>query len=1842
MENGDSQGGEALEIPLPAQANINLMETQAELGTAPVNGFEPQAVTTLKSCLKNSSNVHLNSILPVSDQPEVDKVPSDSPLEHDFTLASARHVQSMHTKASMFRDDDEFLCDVSDLRIETWDHGGQYIAIDFVHLKKNIKWTVKRREEQVKKLHEGLLRELSYEADSLPRPPTQRNRRLFFNHKAEVETERSDDSQGSRVSDDVNKEKSFKSAPSGFLPGPRNAMRNSLQLVADIMGQDDGDSSQALQDRAKFCLGLLTYFRRLCRKLEVLESEAFGVFAEVSSRSFLDTENNETKLPEGYIGVRGEEGTSNSVIFSKLSFLGRTMQIIWNFTVGMGFRQPKRRSWLCLRKNSLYLVPVREVGKVQERILFEPELRVLSGASQTGFIHGIVMTNSVKSLILQAETHHEMKVWLDCIQKAYTESDFFHRHRFDSFAPPRPMCYARPIVDGQEHFDQILSAIQLAQEEILICDWWLSPNVHLARGDRGPAQLGEELRLRAEAGVRIFVVVYREFEVALPNNSAFTRKALMDKHPNIIVLRHPRRGVGETAVIYWSHHSKICVVDHKLAFVGGIDLCFGRWDTTGHPMTDFKEPYLFPGKHYSNPSYQDFKDVHEMEGDLLDRRTIPRMPRHDVSVMFIGPAALDVERHFYTLWHHVFTDLMPRLDSVYNDKDVLACKESDIATVMRPTAMGPVTTSEGKTAKGAQLKRTATSVNMVQRLKSRGNAYAPHPGLQLPNHLSTESFWEYSHSDQVARNFDGKECTIQVLRSASKWSLGLPQTEHSIQNAYVKLIEEAEDFVYIENQFWVSSTEKGCEETKQLAFELAEVNFAYDKEMQRLARDLPKEFFDQWWKTTKFWITLTGKLGIILMVALTIHDFFRNSDFDVFIWRTSMRWIVVLLFAIFIFLAHKKQPRAIILRGVLCVLICLHFAVIILSGEERLVLLRGDRVSDRFACWSPLSFVLPQLVWVVAVFRLLFFDTLIILVTTAAMHIATSLFLEVDLWSSHAGVISDMFCLLLGFGTIAWASYRDDQQARFFHARDYAKDQAIANDPVMKASPSAIIEGDEEFETVANYKSITGFVSELVDGALLVPEVRRLHELLKQRTIKRTRWSIWFTDPEVEFAFRRGEWASIQRWAQITMTAVAFGLGMLSLWDVKGDRQIPEQIQICRLYLRLAILMAFALHMFLTRATFRVRISYKRKSLLVTIMMYLTCLIFSDAERLIPVLSEDWREPECFAYLAILMVQIGWVCVAMRLHTRQALVLVLFFFLTYSVTGAILGVRELEDKQVALLSLFSLALLVVVFVCLARRFEILTRIHFLLEVEERRERQRKASVVVKDHSNASSRSMGVLTSFRGMRGSVINELRRKGSVSQGASQRHISPSQRAMTSRGISFMKGNGTGSRSSTFSIQGAHQDGSGSRSSTFSAQRVSVRNLIPSTFLPKNRNSQRTSTAHEGTVIGGSCPPPSRESTKSLDGTASGTGSRSSGMYSASHQSTQETLAEDEEREEDERGGVDSCWDDSETNFVDNCIARTLIDRIVTAKKKRRRFRAYIVLPVMPATEAAEATDLRAAGGYSSRQQILLNALSVSQGARSFLETLERELTLIQNLTVGMPPPQARPATGSGNCPDSAMAQWPLSSEFVSFCSLRQYCTMPDGRPMSEQIYVHSKVMIADDRRVVIGSANINDRSLLGDRDSEFSVFIEQSEAVCNSKDNFARSLRMFLWREHFNLLEEQQHCCAQGPPSRPSKVKTTKAEAVLQRPESDACWQLWTRTAAQNTVWFRKELGVWPDTTQRTWSQLDTAQKDVQEGKSPVKASSSQPLGRLVEYPFHFLVDEDLSKPTPAIVPPTRIFA
>lgn len=70
-------------------------------------------------------------------------------------------------------------------------------------------------------------------------------------------------------------------------------------------------------------------------------------------------------------------------------------------------------------------------------------------------------------------------------------------------------------------------------------------------------------------------------------------------------MRHPRRFIP----FNWSHHEKIVCIDQQVAFIGGLDLCFGRWDTNDHPLKDLGEngKYLFPGIDYSNSRTKEYK-----------------------------------------------------------------------------------------------------------------------------------------------------------------------------------------------------------------------------------------------------------------------------------------------------------------------------------------------------------------------------------------------------------------------------------------------------------------------------------------------------------------------------------------------------------------------------------------------------------------------------------------------------------------------------------------------------------------------------------------------------------------------------------------------------------------------------------------------------------------------------------------------------------------------------------------------------------------------------------------------------------------------------------------------------------------------------------------------------------------------------------------------------------------------------------------------------------------------------------------------------------------------------------
>lgn len=71
--------------------------------------------------------------------------------------------------------------------------------------------------------------------------------------------------------------------------------------------------------------------------------------------------------------------------------------------------------------------------------------------------------------------------------------------------------------------------------------------------------------------------------MALGINSYYSKQKLV-QHENIKLLRHPDH--VRMFQFFWAHHEKLVIIDQTYAFVGGIDLCYGRWDDHNHRLTD--------------------------------------------------------------------------------------------------------------------------------------------------------------------------------------------------------------------------------------------------------------------------------------------------------------------------------------------------------------------------------------------------------------------------------------------------------------------------------------------------------------------------------------------------------------------------------------------------------------------------------------------------------------------------------------------------------------------------------------------------------------------------------------------------------------------------------------------------------------------------------------------------------------------------------------------------------------------------------------------------------------------------------------------------------------------------------------------------------------------------------------------------------------------------------------------------------------------------------------------------------------------------------------------------------
>ncbi|XP_072006076.1 phospholipase D2 isoform X2 [Engystomops pustulosus] len=493
-----------------------------------------------------------------------------------------------------------------------------------------------------------------------------------------------------------------------------------------------GESSRRAPSKQKF---LAAYLNALLAKAFYRNYHAMMEFLEVSRLSFI------TEL-----GIKGLEG-----FVLKRSGGHRVQGINCFGHHQICYRWSKR--WFVVKDSFLlYITP--DSGQISFVLLFDPLFKT---ANSTETKCGVSVQSYQRTLYLKFGGYRQARWWAQQITQIAEEQgkDFLSLHQFDAHAPVRHKTQVKWFVNGANYFAAVADALLQAREEIYITDWWLSPEVHLKRpAYNDDFRLDIILKHKAEDGVKVFIILFKEVEMALGINSGYSKRALMLLHPNIKVMRHPDH--LSSIVLLWAHHEKMVAIDQSVVFLGGLDLAYGRWDDHNYRLTDLAPPetqqqngtsavdhptedpttecQTWMGKDYSNLILKDWVQLDKPFEDFIDRMRNPRMPWRDIGAVIHGKAARDASRHFIQRWNFI---------------------------------------------------------------KTRKYKSPDYPYL-LPKSLTTAERYPYTvpgcHS-----------ASVQLLRSVDRWSAGC--NECSILGAYLHCISQAEHYVYIENQFFISSTD---------------------------------------------------------------------------------------------------------------------------------------------------------------------------------------------------------------------------------------------------------------------------------------------------------------------------------------------------------------------------------------------------------------------------------------------------------------------------------------------------------------------------------------------------------------------------------------------------------------------------------------------------------------------------------------------------------------------------------------------------------------------------------------------------------------------------------------------------------------------------------------------------------------------------------------------------------------------------------------------------------------------------------------------------------------------------
>uniref|UniRef100_A0A1Y1KJ45 phospholipase D n=1 Tax=Photinus pyralis TaxID=7054 RepID=A0A1Y1KJ45_PHOPY len=509
---------------------------------------------------------------------------------------------------------------------------------------------------------------------------------------------------------------------------------------------------------------------------------------------------------------------------------------------------------------------------------------VSSGLRALGLHTGVQISTYTRQLVINCWTRRKCREWIRALKEvAHNQArDFTQYNQRHSFAPVRNSINATWFVDGAGYMSAVADALSNAKEEIFIADWWLSPEIYLKR----PALRGDYWRLdkvlqrKSEEGVKVFVLLYKEVEMAIGINSFYSKQRLVrNGNDNIKVMRHPQH--AKSGVFLWAHHEKLVIVDQSIAFLGGIDLCYGRWDDSKHRLTDLGSlihSAITPTKRKktsSSPSGEfPFISVSKSNSKLYMPDLIvdsPSTAAQELARPMSLPAASS------SLQVPQPKDFFKQNTPEFERKSLMATIKQGIKGKGKHLAKlsyapgelqnGPATISElddvvDDLDGSAKFWVGKDYVNFI--VKDFNNLEEPFDDLvdrtttpRMPWHDMAVCVqnatardvarhfiqrWNAAKNEMAKQNYTcpyllpkayvdcslksnflqakSQNVTCQVLRSVSAWSCGFIEpdiVEQSIHEAYVDCIAKAQHYIYIENQFFISLPRNNLNTLNQIA-----------------------------------------------------------------------------------------------------------------------------------------------------------------------------------------------------------------------------------------------------------------------------------------------------------------------------------------------------------------------------------------------------------------------------------------------------------------------------------------------------------------------------------------------------------------------------------------------------------------------------------------------------------------------------------------------------------------------------------------------------------------------------------------------------------------------------------------------------------------------------------------------------------------------------------------------------------------------------------------------------------------------------------------------------------------